>query len=81
MENYRSFATIKHKDFEIGIHIVKMQCGREGSVCVYLVYVLRVYICVYFIDCISWFYPFVCVNLKKKEKKNLKKKIGLLLGT
>ena len=24
MENYRSFATIKHKDFEIGIHIVKM---------------------------------------------------------
>ena len=48
---------------------------RDGSVCVYLVYVLCAYICVYFIYCTSWFY-FFCVNLKKKK---LKKELEELL--
>ena len=45
---------------------------RDGSVCVYLVYVLCAYICVYFIYCTSWFY-FFCVNLKKKIKKRVRR--------
>ena len=53
---------------------------RDGSVCVYLVYVLCAYICVYFIYCTSWFTSYIvhffCVNLKKKK---LKKRVRKLL--